>query len=322
MLSFLKPPISPFETPSTTYLILHSPLKYIARKLFRFILLLRGPALPTPPEISRIRIVAISDTHTQKATCLPAGDVLIHAGDLANAGTVTEIQEQIDWLSSLPYDHKIVIAGNHDSYLDPRSRPREDEGRRLEWKDVTYLQHSTLKLFFSKQGNRELRFYGAPQIPQCGGKDFAFQYHRNDDAWTGTIPLETDVLITHTPPRYHLDLPAGLGCDYLLKEAWRVKPRVHVFGHVHADYGRENVFWDEGQASYERICRREAKGVLSDFIAISAWLDMAKLIAYGAVGILWSRIWGGDVDGSIMVNAALTYKSTGQLRNAPQVIDI
>ncbi len=320
--SFLEPPSSPFEPPAITCRILASPLKYLVQTLYSFILLLRGPAIPKPPSSSRIRLVCISDTHTQKPTSLPPGDVLIHSGDLTNAGTVAEIQDQIDWLSSLPYEYKIAIAGNHDSYCDPRSRPKADEGKRLHWGDVQYLQHSSIRLPFPSQGNRQLNFYGAPQIPQCGGEDFAFQYRRSDDAWSGTIPPETDVLITHTPPRHHLDLPAGLGCDYLLKEVWRVKPKVHIFGHVHAGYGRESAFWDESQKLYERLCRRGEKGPIRDLVAVVAWLDMVKLAAYGVLGILWSKVWGGDGGGSLMINAALTYRSTGKLGNAPQVVEI
>lgn len=322
MFLFLEPPSSPFEPPSTTYRILASPLKYLAQTLYTYILLLRGPPIPDPLSPSLIRIVCISDTHTHKPTSLPPGDVLIHAGDLSNAGTVAEIQDQIDWLSSLPYTHTIAIAGNHDSYCDPRSRRKEDEGKRIKWRDVKYLQHSSTKLSFPSRGNRELSFYGAPQIPQCGGEDFAFQYRRNDDAWSGTIPPETEVLVTHTPPQHHLDLPAGLGCDFLLKEIWRVRPKVHIFGHVHAGYGRENVFWDEGQRAYERLCARGEKGVIRDMVAVGAWLGLVRLAVYGVLGILWSRIWGGDGGGSIMVNSSLTYRSSGKLGNAPQVIEI
>ncbi len=246
----------------------------------------------------------------------------MHAGDLTNDGTVTEIQDQIDWISSLPYEHKIVIAGNHDSWFDPRARRKADVGKSPLWGDVHYLQHSSVQLTFPSQAHRQLRFYGAPQIPQCGGEDFAFQYRRSDDAWSCTVPSETDVLITHTPPRYHLDLPAGLGCDHLLKEVWRVRPKVHIFGHVHAGHGCEQVFWDDTQRVYENLCSREAKGVMRDMVAIVAWLDVMRLAMYGVLSILWSRVWGGDGGGTVMINAALMYRSTGELRNPAQTVDI
>ncbi|KAL9604392.1 MAG: hypothetical protein Q9219_000580 [cf. Caloplaca sp. 3 TL-2023] len=317
---FIEPPPSPFEPPSILYHCLSSPLRFFVQALYRFLLYFRGSAIRTPDFSSRIRLVCISDTHAKKAT-VPEGDVLIHAGDLANQGTAVEIQDQIDWLDSLPHPYKIMIAGNHDSFFDPRSRNASDLHASINFHDVKYLQHSSVTLTFPGT-DRHLTFYGAPQIPACGGDDFAFQYPREQDAWSGTIPRSTDVLITHTPPRYHLDLPHSMGCKYLLQEMWRLRPKVHVFGHVHAGYGRENAFWDEGQKAYERVCSRKVAGFLRDFIDPVAWLDAGKVIWYGVKSIIWTQVWGGDGRGTLMVNASLTYRSTGRLANAPQVINI
>lgn len=322
MAFLLRPPSSPFEPPSTLYRLLSSPLRLLTQTLWSLILFFRGPAIPKPLSSCRIRIICISDTHTHKPTGLPQGDVLVHAGDLTNDGTVADIQGQIDWISSLPYEHKIVVAGNHDSWFDPRARREIDIGKAPRWRDVHYLQHSSVRLTFPSKSHRHLSFYGGPQIPQCGGEDFAFQYRRSDDAWSDTVPLETDVLITHTPPRHHLDLPAGLGCDYLKNEVWRVRPKVHIFGHVHAGHGREEVFWDDTQRLYEKLCSREAQGIMNDMVAFLAWLDMVKLAMHGVLAILWSRVWGGDGRGTVMVNAALMYKSSGRLGNPPQIVDI
>ena len=322
MFSFLSPPSSPFQPPPILYRILSSPLKFITQSLYPTILFLRGSALTASSPYPSVRLVCISDTHTHKPDSLPPGDVLVHAGDLTNEGSVAEIQDQIDWLASLLYEHIIVVCGNHDSYFDPRARRKVDIGKEIKWGKVHYLQHSSLKLLFSQQGNRQLCFYGAPQIPQCGGKDFAFQYNKGHDAWAGTVPLDTNVLITHTPPRHHRDLPRGMGCGFLLKEVWRVKPEVHIFGHVHAGWGRESAFWDESQRVFEKLCERGERGVLEDFMAVRAWLDVMKLAMSGLLGILWSRVWGGNSGGSLMINAALAYRSTGELGNPPQVVDL
>lgn len=322
MASLFQPPSSPFDPPTVLYRILNSPLRFLAQTLYTCYLLLRGSAVRKPPPSSAIRIVCISDTHTHKPMTLPPGDVLVHAGDLSNDGTLAQVQDQINWLSSLPYDHKIVICGNHDGFFDPRSRREEDTKRDVEWGDVHYLQHSSLELKFTKMENRQLSFFGAPQIPQCGGKDFAFQYLRTEDAWSDTVPPETDVLITHTPPRHHLDLPTGMGCDFLLREIWKVRPSLHIFGHVHAGSGKEEVGWDKTQRIFEKLCARNERGVLTDIIAVTAWIDLVKLTLYGMLGILWIRVWGVDGGGSILVNSALMYRSSGQLGNPPQVVEI
>ena len=83
--------------------------------------------------------------------------------------------------------------------------------------------------------------------------------------------MATDILVTHIPPVIslgpsqpvcrltssppsptqfgHLDL--DLGCPGLLREVWRVKPRLHVFGHVH--WGHVNRPLNE--ASFEALQR-------------------------------------------------------------------
>lgn len=322
MPTFVPGPSTPFEPPSLLYQILHDPIKTLVRYIYSLVLFLRGRAFHSPLPAGQVRLVCISDTHTHKTAVIPPGDVLIHAGDLTNQGTVSEIQEQVDWLSSLPHPHKIAIAGNHDSFFDPRSRLDIDADKSIQWGSVQYLQHSSAVLNFPSQGNRRLTFYGAPQIPECGGAEFAFQYKRSKDAWSGTIPIETDVLITHSPPRYHLDLPSGLGCDFMLREIWRVRPKVHVFGHIHAGYGREYVFWDACQATFERLCARERSMLLLDLLSVYMWIDLARLLLDGLQGIAWSRVWGGDDSGGLMINASLMYRSTGKIRNSPQVIDI
>lgn len=134
--------------------------------------MLRGAPFTPPLNKPKIRLVCISDTHTNTPE-IPDGDVLIHAGDLTNSGTVKDIQAQLDWLYKLPHEHKIFIAGNHDSYFDPKSRKSVDEESdvQLKFNGIYYLENEPLQLKF--KGGRTLNFYGSPDIPQCGGTDFA-----------------------------------------------------------------------------------------------------------------------------------------------------
>lgn len=71
--------------------------------------------LPATPQTRRVRFVCISDTHNASPLDgvfrVPPGDVLIHAGDFTNQGTYTEIQKTVAWLSQLPHEVKIIIAG-------------------------------------------------------------------------------------------------------------------------------------------------------------------------------------------------------------------
>lgn len=65
------------------------------------------------------------------------------------------------------------------------------------------------------------------------------------------MPDDIDILVTHGPPRAHLDM-IHLGCPTLLEEVWRVRPRLHIFGHVHEANGSEWISFDALQVAYER----------------------------------------------------------------------
>ena len=65
--------------------------------------------------------------------------------------------------------------------------------------------------------------------------------------WEHSIPLDTDIVITHTPPKYHCDESKGrraVGCEILREKLWRVRPYLAICGHVHEGRGAEIVLWD------------------------------------------------------------------------------
>lgn len=228
-----------------------------------------------------IRVICISDTRNTRPD-LPTGDVLIHAGDLTENGSFDEIQRELRWLSSQPHRYKVFVAGNHDVLLDQKfveSYPERRYGssqtkENLDWGSVIYLQNSSATLDFPRlQHNtsgsgfieptehatspaRRLMVYGSPFTPQYGMS--AFQYSPDPHFWTGIFAaLRTgpDILITHGPPKLHLDARDfhRAGCPYLGEEVARIRPRMHVFGHIHASYGREDVVLDGMQRAYEDI---------------------------------------------------------------------
>jgi predicted phosphodiesterase len=71
-----------------------------------------------------MRIVCLSDTHGKSDKMeheIPAGDVLIHAGDFTMHGGLSEVEEFCRFLSCLTHiKHKIIIAGNHEVMMDKR----------------------------------------------------------------------------------------------------------------------------------------------------------------------------------------------------------
>lgn len=208
--------------------------------------------IPAQPLSDPVSIICISDTHNTQPIC-PDGDILIHAGDLTQSGSFEETQNALDWIQAQPHPTKIVVAGNHDLLLDPCQDPvsrkaetAAAERQMLDWGDITYLENSETIVVCAN--GRRLRVYGSPHSPRHGTP--AFQFPRSEDIWANTIPKDVDVLVTHCPPRGHLD-GLQLGCVHLLREVWRVRPRVHVFGHIHEGMGTEWVNFDGLQRAFE-----------------------------------------------------------------------
>ncbi len=179
-----------------------------------------------------MRIVVVSDTHNMHDRIeIPDGDVLVHGGDCLGHGTLEELDAFDRFLGKLPHPHKILIAGNHDWCFerDPRA------ARRLV-KNAIYLEDDGVELDGTK-------FYGSPWQPWFF--DWAFNLERGEPlrkVWA-KIPEDTDVLITHGPPHGILDRTIRgehVGCEELLKRVDAVKPKLHLFGHIHEGYGQEH----------------------------------------------------------------------------------
>lgn len=177
-----------------------------------------------------IKVVAISDTHgLHHKLELPEGDILVHAGDIAFSGHWDGLSSFNDWLGRLPYRHKVVIAGNHDFWFE-----REPERARAALTNAVYLQDEMVTL-------DGLTIYGSPWQPRFGG--WAFNLPRGPElakVWA-KIPERIDILLTHGPPAQILDRTAHghfAGCEELAKRVAVVKPRFHVFGHIHEGYGQ------------------------------------------------------------------------------------
>lgn len=182
-----------------------------------------------------MRLVLISDTHmTHKAMFLPEGDVLIHAGDFTNSGSSAETADALWWFRNQPHKHKICIAGNHDFAFETDS----DDCTTILGPDVHYLEGTGVEI-------EGVKFWGSPVQPEF--HDWAFNRSKKyrSTYWDENLPEDTDVLITHCPPRQILDwnyLGEYVGCKHLRRNVIeRVKPKLHVFGHIHEARGGDHV---------------------------------------------------------------------------------
>jgi Icc-related predicted phosphoesterase len=183
-----------------------------------------------------MKVVCLSDTHNLHDRIeVPEADLLIHAGDATMKGTRDEVSRFAEWIRAQPHRYKILVAGNHDFLFEREP----DEARRM-FDGVTYLQDSGVTI-------EGLAIWGSPWQPWF--RDWAFNLERGEPlraVWS-LIPEGTDLLITHGPPYGILDEVAlaphepprdrHAGCEDLLAAVGRIRPRVHLFGHIHEAYG-------------------------------------------------------------------------------------
>jgi len=195
-----------------------------------------------------MKIVFLSDTHNKEVP-VPAADVLVHCGDMTMAGTVGEISAFNAWMMKLPHKRKVVIPGNHDWLFERR----KDYAKSLLSPDITYLEDSGTEI-------DGVKFWGTPWTNNFG--DWAFMTRPEwQEAKFRQIPKDTDVLISHGPPKGVLDqcekpnfewddgytprsktTTEHAGSAQLRDILERRKPRIVAFGHIHEGYGEFRHF--------------------------------------------------------------------------------
>ena len=191
-----------------------------------------------------MKITFISDTHTRHRDVeadLPGGDLLIHAGDFMNSGYhKEEAEEFFTWFDGIKgYDKKIFIAGNHDRIM--QMQPEWATDTLNGYKTIVYLRDEGFA-YYDMDTDRSTKIYGSPWQPEFF--NWAFNLPRNgwelEQRWKD-IPDNTDILITHGPPYGYLDVPGGkkfqVGCELLRERIDAMKPKIHVFGHIHGSAG-------------------------------------------------------------------------------------
>lgn len=173
-----------------------------------------------------MRIIHISDTHSfhLQLSNFPKADIIIHSGDVSMAGSSIEVIDFIQWFGELDYRYKILIGGNHDCSLDGKDRKIIQ----------SFLPDNCFYLYNSGVTIDGINFWGIP---------FFFSNDLNGDSIEvmAKIPQETNILITHRPPIGVLDSAANItyGCSDLLEAVSNIRPKYHLFGHIHAAYGIE-----------------------------------------------------------------------------------
>ena len=176
----------------------------------------------------------ISDTHGGHESLVRPDnfDVVIHSGDFSNSreNALRESEVFIDWYASLDAPYKVLVAGNHDfiPYTSPALFKDLCMGT-----DICYLEESGVTF-----GGYNI--WGTPYTPTFN--DWAFMKNRDKmyKVWD-RVPITTDILVTHGPPKGVLDLSTNrervlemCGCTAMANTVFnRLQLKACLFGHIH-----------------------------------------------------------------------------------------
>jgi Icc-related predicted phosphoesterase len=190
-----------------------------------------------------MKIWHISDTHGHEDQLkVPQGiDMVIFSGDAGNQRSPYtnehEVRTFLIWFSSLDIKYKVMIAGNHDSSIESKlitkRQIENDYG-------IIYLEDSSVEI-------EGLKLWGSPWTPEFGKWSFNRKRDKLHKLWS-TIPDDTDIVITHGPPKGILDLSITrdrvlefCGCSALYKRLYVLEPMLSLFGHIHDFRGHINA---------------------------------------------------------------------------------
>ncbi len=149
-----------------------------------------------------MRIFHCSDTHSlHDQLIIPDGiDIFIHSGDAENSRdqleSLRELNRFLVWLEKLDIKHRLCVSGNHSCWVE-----KNEKEARLRYKDAG------AKLLIGESIEVEgIKFWGSPLTPTFG-IDWAYNRDRGKigKVWE-KIPDDTQILITHGPPKGILDL--------------------------------------------------------------------------------------------------------------------
>ena len=185
-----------------------------------------------------MKIICIADTHGFNSHMYyelkdSDADVIIHAGDSLNYGTKSDAILFNNDFSRLPMKYKIVVAGNHDAILETPNKFRFTD-------DIIYLQDSEVII-------EGIKFFGSPWSKIFYNWAFMLPENKLAEKWA-KIPLDTNILITHSPPFGTLDyvLNRHGGSETLANHIKQLKISHHIFGHIHESFGqviKENIHY-------------------------------------------------------------------------------
>lgn len=189
-----------------------------------------------------IKVVAISDTHGKwNKIKIPPCDILISTGDYSFRGEEHMVKDFHKWMNKQPAKHVISVQGNHETGVE-RNFSYSKELAEKACPGVYFIDEGLVEI-------EGLRIYCSAITPFF--HNWAWNRYPGEEIqknWD-RIPENIDILATHGPaygildgvPEYNsLTNKVGLrhcGCPQLLKKIQEIKPKFHLFGHIHEAFG-------------------------------------------------------------------------------------
>lgn len=188
------------------------------------------------------KIVAISDVHGKwgKLT-IPDCDILISAGDYSFKGEPHMVKDFHAWLNKQNANHIISVQGNHETWVEKN------------WNQAKAIAlEACPAVHFIDEGPIEIegiKIWCSAITPWF--YNWAWNRYRGEDIkrhWD-MIPNDTNILVSHGPAYGILDAVVyangdkkeHVGCNDLAEAIKRIKPDLHICGHIHSAYGQVHI---------------------------------------------------------------------------------
>lgn len=184
--------------------------------------------------MSKIITSHISDTHSLFNIKTGSGNILFHHGDATNKTYLSEMDDLNKFFTNQlnNFDHIIYTPGNHDVLFEDNEKQA---------RSMIDSHGGRVKIFINEGITLyDFKIFCSPFSLKY--KDWAFMKDHESigEEWK-KIPMDTEILITHSPPYGVLDYMPGsghLGCNQLrYRIDHMVNLKLHGFGHIHEGAG-------------------------------------------------------------------------------------
>lgn len=188
----------------------------------------------------QLKVCAISDIHGRLNINIEKSDVLLISGDISPLSLQHNMMLMEGWITSrfIPWceyqhvDKVVLIAGNHDFYLQDKSDLFREQIKNTK---IVYLQDE--EFIYQKDDTTSYKIYGTPWCKPFYNWAFMVDHDELKEKFS-FMPNDIDILLTHDCPYGYNDICFNNGNhigNVPLMEAIKEKQPRYVFtGHLHS----------------------------------------------------------------------------------------